>query len=224
MPYASVFPLLSTRALVRPFSYEVGEEVAKGSIVTMQFGRRRARGVVPRSRPRRRPGSRQPRSTSVVGAVPPALVDLALWIAEYYGSTPARALGLVAPEFRRRRGLRPPPAERQSLPGEARPAALRDEQRAACDRIGAALAAGEAASFLLYGPTGSGKTEVYLQAVEAALSRDRGAIVLVPEIALAPQTLGRVRARFGDRVAVLHSAWGKRSGATSTSGSRGVRR
>jgi primosomal protein N' (replication factor Y) len=59
---------------------------------------------------------------------------------------------------------------------------------------------------LLHGPTGSGKTEVYLQACAAALERGRGAIVLVPEIALTPQTVGRFGARFGGTVAVLHSA------------------
>ena len=56
---------------------------------------------------------------------------------------------------------------------------------------------------LLQGVTGSGKTEVYLRAAGAALDRGLGVIVLVPEIALAPQTVGRVRARFGDRVAIL---------------------
>jgi len=61
-------------------------------------------------------------------------------------------------------------------------------------------------AFLLEGPTGSGKTEVYLEAIAAALARGRGAIALVPEIALTPQTVARFRARFGDRVAVLHSA------------------
>jgi primosomal protein N' (replication factor Y) (superfamily II helicase) len=59
---------------------------------------------------------------------------------------------------------------------------------------------------LLHGVTGSGKTEVYLAAVEAALERGRGAIVLVPEIGLAPQAVARFRARLGDRFAVLHSA------------------
>ncbi|MGC1853736.1 MAG: primosomal protein N', partial [Solirubrobacterales bacterium] len=59
---------------------------------------------------------------------------------------------------------------------------------------------------LLHGVTGSGKTEVYLAAVEAAISRGRGAIVLVPEIGLTPQTVARFRARLGDRFAVLHSA------------------
>ncbi len=58
---------------------------------------------------------------------------------------------------------------------------------------------------LLHGVTGSGKTEVYLAAIEAALERDRSAILLVPEIGLTPQTLGRVAARLGDRVAVIHS-------------------
>src|SRR4051812_11464416 len=58
---------------------------------------------------------------------------------------------------------------------------------------------------LLHGVTGSGKTEVYLQAVSAALERGRSAIVLVPEIALTPQTAGRFERRFGDEVAILHS-------------------
>ncbi|HEX4008939.1 MAG TPA: primosomal protein N' [Solirubrobacteraceae bacterium] len=60
--------------------------------------------------------------------------------------------------------------------------------------------------FLLQGVTGSGKTEVYLGAVAAALAAGRTAIVLVPEIALTPQVLWRFQARFGDVVAVLHSA------------------
>ncbi len=63
--------------------------------------------------------------------------------------------------------------------------------------------------FLLHGVTGSGKTEVYLRAVQETLAAGRGAIVLVPEIALTPQTVGRFQARFGDVVAVLHSGLGK---------------
>ncbi len=62
------------------------------------------------------------------------------------------------------------------------------------------------AGFLLHGVTGSGKTEVYLHAVAQALRQGRTAIVLVPEIALTPQVLWRFQARFGDIVAVLHSA------------------
>lgn len=60
-------------------------------------------------------------------------------------------------------------------------------------------------TFLLYGITGSGKTEVYLQAIAEALTQGRQAIVLVPEIALTPQTVDRFRSRFGDIVGVYHS-------------------
>jgi len=85
---------------------------------------------------------------------------------------------------------------------------LLEEQRHAVAEIVAALdgEAGTPREQLLHGVTGSGKTEVYLAAVEAALVRGRGAIVLVPEIGLAPQAVARFRARLGDRFAVLHSA------------------
>ncbi len=85
---------------------------------------------------------------------------------------------------------------------------LLPEQQAAVEAIVAALdgEAGAPREQLLHGVTGSGKTEVYLAAVEAALARGKGAIVLVPEIGLAPQAVARFRARLGDRFAVLHSA------------------
>ena len=83
-------------------------------------------------------------------------------------------------------------------------ARLTPDQRAAVARIEHALDASEG-RLLLHGVTGSGKTEVYLRAVAGALARGKTAIVLVPEIALTPQTLTRFRARFGDQVAVLHS-------------------
>ena len=94
--------------------------------------------------------------------------------------------------------------------------ALTGEQGAALDEVLAALHAGTAphadpagSRFLLHGVTGSGKTEVYLRAVQETLAAGRGAIVLVPEIALTPQTVGRFQARFGDVVAVLHSGLGQ---------------
>jgi primosomal protein N' (replication factor Y) (superfamily II helicase) len=68
-----------------------------------------------------------------------------------------------------------------------------------------AIASSDHGELLLHGVTGSGKTEVYLEAARAALDRGRGAIVLVPEIALTPQTMDRFRRRFGESVALLHS-------------------
>ena len=88
------------------------------------------------------------------------------------------------------------------------PPPLTADQRAAMAELEQALAGSERPEngFLLNGVTGSGKTEVYLHAVQAALQSGRSAIVLVPEIALTPQVLWRFQARFGDVVAVLHSA------------------
>ncbi len=84
---------------------------------------------------------------------------------------------------------------------------LTTEQDAALAEILARMEGtdGEARNVLLQGVTGSGKTEVYLRAVAAALEQGRAAIVLVPEIALTPQTASRFIERFGDTVAVLHS-------------------
>jgi len=198
--YASVYPLVTARAVARPFTYQVEDEVDVGAIVDVPFGRSRTRGVVVGLEPAAPPGIDTVPIDRVVGQLPRPLVELALWLADYYGSTPARALALVAPPERRRRKVQPPPAERLSLPGEAEPVALTPEQRAAT----ASIVAG-GGPYLLFGATGSGKTEVYLQASAAMLARGRGAIMLVPEIALTPQAVGRVTARFGERVAVLHS-------------------
>ncbi|HET8606072.1 MAG TPA: primosomal protein N' [Gaiellaceae bacterium] len=203
--FASVYPLVTARALARAFTYEAGPEVGKGAVVSIPFGRGRQRGVVVGLEEEAPAGVSPVPVGDVLDELPPALVDLALWVADYYGSTPARALALVAPPKRARRKEQPPPAERQSLAGEAEPARLSAAQRAAVSRIVEAMGSG-GGRFLLAGATGSGKTEVYLQACAAALERGLGAIVLVPEIALAPQTVGRVRARFGERVAILHSA------------------
>ncbi len=209
MPLASVYPLVSSRALARLFTYEVPDEVGKGAIVEVRLGRSKTRGVVVEVGVEPPPGITLAAVGKVLDEIPPALVDLALWIADYYGTTPARALELVAPLRRSPRGERPSPAERESLPGEPTPAALTPEQSTAVARVVGELDEVAAAHLLLVGPTGSGKTEVYLQACEAALARGLGTIVLVPEIALAPQTVGRFRQRFGNTVAILHSALGQ---------------
>jgi len=79
------------------------------------------------------------------------------------------------------------------------------DQARACARLGEAITARSAETFLLHGVTGSGKTEVYLRAVAAALELGRQALVLVPEITLTHQIVARLRDRFGDNLAILHS-------------------
>jgi len=84
------------------------------------------------------------------------------------------------------------------------PPKLTDEQTAVLERLAPALEGDAFSTFLLHGVTGSGKTEIYLSAIERVVARGREAIVLVPEISLTPQTIRRFRRRF-ERVAVLHS-------------------
>jgi len=87
------------------------------------------------------------------------------------------------------------------------PHTLNPHQQAAYDAIRAGLASRQFQAFLLEGVTGSGKTEIYLNAIEAALALGRGALLLVPEIALTPAVAGQFHHRFGEKVAILHSAF-----------------
>lgn len=84
---------------------------------------------------------------------------------------------------------------------------LNVHQQAALSSIQSALDAREFQTFLLQGVTGSGKTEVYMRSIEAALAHGRSTLMLVPEIALTPAVSGQFFSRFGDQVAILHSAF-----------------
>ena len=99
-----------------------------------------------------------------------------------------------------RQKFRSPLMHKRILP--SKPLSLNPEQQRALNRVFAPAKK----PLLLHGITGSGKTEVYLQAIAHVLALGQGAIVMVPEIALTPQTVQRFASRFGDKVAVLHSA------------------
>jgi primosomal protein N' (replication factor Y) len=299
MSILRVEPLTTARALRGPFDYlhpAAMDELEVGSVVRVPFGPRRLLGVVVElAEASDLPPERLAEPLEALEAGAPAeLVELGLWVAREYCSTPSRGLQLVLPPgtgtggrtVRSKHELRVEilPAGEAALSGGERlgvkqravlealsagemsapelaaavgadRAALRrlearelvatrsshlrrapgastlrapaerpqllPEQRVAVDAIVAALDnPGRRAEngpispeigpspprVLLHGVTGSGKTEVYLAAVEAALERGRGAIVLVPEIGLAPQAVARFRARLGNRFAVLHSA------------------
>jgi primosomal protein N' (replication factor Y) len=116
-----------------------------------------------------------------------------------------RKKGLLVPEQRRELVASSHVARMQMGDGEVgRSHALTDEQKVAFERIRAALDSVDGRALLLHGVTGSGKTEVYIRAIEQVVRLGRTAIVLVPEISLTPQTRGRFERRF-DSVAVLHS-------------------
>ncbi|MBI3331199.1 MAG: primosomal protein N' [Candidatus Omnitrophica bacterium] len=145
---------------------------------------------------------------------------LASWLSDYYCCSLGEALAAMVPG-----GLRTPvpvPGTPQhdadsGEPGTGVPGTgtvvLSAHQRRALHPILDALEARRSDPVLLFGVTGSGKTELYLQAIDRALRQGRSAICLIPEIALTPQTTDRFVERFGDQVAVWHSRMGARQRA-----------
>jgi primosomal protein N' (replication factor Y) len=100
----------------------------------------------------------------------------------------------------------PPPADRAPREPPAREPELTPDQRAVLEEIGATQGAKNGfRAYLLHGVTGSGKTEVYLRLIAAQLAAGRQTLLLVPEIGLTPQLVRRLRERFGEELAVLHS-------------------
>jgi primosomal protein N' (replication factor Y) len=211
-------------ALGDTLSYANAVPLAVGTLVRVPLGAREVLGVVmsmgepgPHDRPTAGPGKRAPELKPIAGALEglaplgEAWRDLVAFAARYY----QRALGEVAlaalpPQLREltalqlARRLRRSAAKPAMAPTDApNSIALSAEQTGALARFDA-----EPGPFLLYGATGSGKTEVYLHAVAALLAREPGAqaLVMVPEINLTPQLEARFTGRFGSGAVVsLHS-------------------
>ncbi|HTY13264.1 MAG TPA: primosomal protein N' [Candidatus Omnitrophota bacterium] len=152
---------------------------------------------------------------------------LARWMSEHYGCFFISALRTVMPpgtagkEKRKSKkkleiknskadiineedasGSRSPISDLQSLKS---PFTLTSAQSSALQKINASVDEDRKETILLYGVTGSGKTEVYIRAIGHALEKGKGSIMLVPEISLTPQMVRRFKERFNDRIAVLHS-------------------
>jgi primosomal protein N' (replication factor Y) len=215
---AQVEPMTTARALRGPFDYRLPEElrggaVDVGSMLVVPFGRREVLGVVVGLADSSEVAAEKllaPLRALELG-VPAEMVALAEWISAEYCSTIARALALVLPpgatrrlSGRKRRAV-PRPAHLTVGSRAAEPPVLNADQQAVLASLEGALRDGSVEQRLLHGVTGSGKTEIYLRAAQIALEHGRGAIVLVPEIALTPQIVGRFIERFGETVAVLHS-------------------
>ena len=191
-------------------AHQVIEEEAALRPPTARQRRIRLAAVPDREAARRYCREAPPRAAKRVACLETALREGALTPAELakragVSSSVVNALlkaGLLEVRWRtiRRTPWREAEAEADSPP------TLTPEQREAVDEIAAAAEEPRFSSFLLFGVTASGKTEVFLRAMERALARGRQAIVLMPEISLTAQAVSVYRARFGDRVAVLHSA------------------
>ncbi len=129
---------------------------------------------------------------------------LARWLSEHAWCSVGEACAAIIPTALRPRAQMPSHAA-PSIPSLADLVTLTAPQQRALTECEIALKARRSEVFLVHGVTGSGKTELYLRAITSALQAGRGAICLVPEIALTPQILERFRQRFGDAISVWHS-------------------
>lgn len=221
MSFAEVVPDTRSPLLRDAYTYSVPEEleqlVIPGARVEVPFGTRSLIGyVVERTS---KSTHAEVRSIAAVldeaPLLPPAQIALGRWVAERYcaplsdvirAMVPAGVRGARAGANRRGPRTTSRAVGAARAPRSPSPApVLTGAQRTVLQPLLEALSERRHRRVLLHGVTGSGKTEVYLGAIEAALTLGRRAIVLVPEIALTPQTVERFAGRFPGRVAVLHS-------------------
>jgi len=132
------------------------------------------------------------------------LIELAEWMARYYLCSIGEAMWTLIPKGIKKKETTQTIVVEDTI-SEQRDFELTDEQKEILKIMKDSLENGSRGEFLLYGVTGSGKTEVYLRIIEEVLKRGRGGILLVPEISLTPQTVRYFSARMGDELAVLHS-------------------
>ena len=138
----------------------------------------------------------------------PELLELTRWMGETYqaGWGECIVTALPGPLRRGRTQMKSRESEETSAPTPTQHLTLTEEQRLAFQEINGSIRSRTHSIFLLHGVTSSGKTEVYLQAIQQVLDQGGGSIVLVPEISLTPQAIERFQGRFGrEAVAVLHS-------------------
>ncbi|HET9234437.1 MAG TPA: primosomal protein N' [Candidatus Eisenbacteria bacterium] len=205
--------------LRRTFAYDVPEAlehlVHSGAVVSVPFGRRKVSGFVVDVYRRESDAWRNASKAFAEDlkpihavlepelALPDDLVALCRWVSDYYRAPLGEVFRAALPSGL---GKKTPGDLPESTSGSAAAFTLSLEQEQAVATIAKAQAAERPSVFLLFGITGSGKTEVYLRAAENAVASGGKALILVPEIALSPQMVERVQARFGSRVALWHSS------------------
>ena len=185
---------------------EMAEAIRVGSAVKVELRSKPVCGVVTVLNPESAVGRAKPVLELVESNYcPSGLLELLGWVSRYYVASWGETLSLALPArtmgYKPRKPWIPPPV---SVPTGSPPELNLDQMRAV-HAILEPLRAGKFKPFLLFGVTGSGKTEIYLRAADEALRLGKSAIVLVPEIALTPLLTSRFEERFPGRLLALHS-------------------
>ncbi len=211
MKYIKVAIDNNTRHTDSLYTYKADDDIRTGQLITVPFGRGNSlkRAVVMGIDDN--PSVDESKIKQIVStdgdiSLSEEMISTALWMRQRYGIKYFDAVrcfippGKPAKEGKEKRPLKDNAGEVQNIE------ALTPEQYNAYTKIADALTSSEQKSFLLHGITGSGKTEVYMQAAAKAIDQGKTVIMLVPEIALTKQILDRFIGRFGrDKVAVMHS-------------------
>jgi len=190
---------------IEPLTYEIpkGIDVKPGMRVRVNLRNRDSVGIVYRLAEQARL-TRVKEIEEVLDREPVLnkdLLETAQWIAHYYLCSIGEALWTIVPKGIKRRERK---LQFQDLPPKTTFSLTSDQERVLSILL-KPLKNGTGENFLLHGVTGSGKTEIYLRIIHEAIRRDLGAILLVPEISLTPQTVRYFSRRLGDTLALLHS-------------------
>lgn len=204
--YYNIVPLVNLPASRGPFfTYGSNEALERGELVSIPLGRKKEKGIVLN-------GAKnvQFRKIKLIDSklypeiiVSPFQFKLARFISEYYLASLSLTLKLFVPHLMKRQ------LKKNSVPEDSKiekTHILNSEQEKVFKKIKQTLNKKVAAKYLLFGPTASGKTEIYLRAIDEVLNIDGQVLALVPEISLVPQNIDRFVKRFGaERIAIIHS-------------------
>jgi primosomal protein N' (replication factor Y) (superfamily II helicase) len=202
MQYVEILPLVTTGAGDTAFTYESETPLAIGSLVMIPLRNRQVKGFVTKIALKPKFPTKP---VSKILTEEPVLsenhLEVAHRIADYYLSTTSDVISCMLPfDFGKRRQVgKTPKLADFKIQSDLK---LTKDQKKAFETIKAGAAGSK---YLLFGVTGSGKTEVYLQLAAEAVKKGQSVIILIPEISLTPQTQERFEQRFGNQVAVWHS-------------------
>ncbi|MDP2921794.1 MAG: primosomal protein N' [Candidatus Omnitrophota bacterium] len=207
--------IVINRPIEGPFTYSIPESlegtIKTGSVVEVSFGNKMVTGYVVGLSDKCDIERIKPISGIIDKNLnlEPEMLELTKWISKYYYSSWGEAIsaaipGVLKKSSKTRKSAREE-KEIEFIDGSSERLTLNPDQKDALDSITRSMDEKIHRVFLLHGVTGSGKTEVYLQAIAHVLELGLSSIILVPEISLTPQTVARFKARFKEKIAVLHS-------------------